>query len=100
MLPKLNFTRIFLANSLMSHLLVGTALMTISQFSLTDEVYIRDTLYVPLREGESSEHRIIHRGIKSGTALERLKINEQTGYTRVQTGKGLEGWLLTQYLVE
>ena len=100
MLPKQNFTRLFLINSLTGYLLVGTALITISQFSLADEVYIRDTLYVPMRGGESSEHRIIHRGIKSGTPLDRLEINEKSGYTRVRTAKGLEGWLLTQYLVD
>lgn len=100
MLPKLNFTRVFMINSLMGYLLVGSTLLTTSQFSLADEAYIRDTLYVPLRGGESSEHRIIHRGIKSGTLLERLETNEQTGYTRVRTSKGLEGWLLTQYLVD
>lgn len=100
MLPKLNFTRVFMINLLMGYLLVGTTLLTISQFSLADEAYIGDTLYVPLRGGESSEHRIIHRGIKSGTLLERLETNKQTGYTRVRTGKGLEGWLLTQYLVD
>jgi SH3 domain protein len=84
----------------MGYLLVGTTLFTISQLSFADQAYIRDTLYVPLRGGESSEHRIIHRGIKSGTLLERIETNEQTGYTRVRTSKGLEGWLLTQYLVD
>ena len=100
MLPRLKFIRAFLVNWLMCYLLVGTTLLTISQFSFADEAYIRDTLYVPLRGGQSSEHRIIHRGIKSGTLLERLETNEQTGYTRVRTSKGLEGWLLTQYLVD
>ena len=100
MLLRLNFLGVFLLNSLIGYLLVGMALLTISPFSFADEAYIRDTLYVPLRGGQSSEHRIIHRGIKSGTPLERLETNEQTGYTRVRTGKGLEGWLLTQYLVD
>ena len=100
MLLRLNFLGVFLLNSLIGYLLVGMALLTISPFSFADEAYIGDTLYVPLRGGESSEHRIIHRGIKSGTPLERLETNEQTGYTRVRTGKGLEGWLLTQYLVD
>ena len=100
MLLRLNFLGVFFVNSLIGYLLVGMALLTISPFSFADEAYIRDTLYVPLRGGESSEHRIIHRGIKSGTPLERLETNEQTGYTRVRTGKGLEGWLLTQYLVD
>jgi len=100
MSPRLNFIKIFLANSLKGHLLVGTVLLNISQFSLAEKIYIGDTLYVPLGGGESSEHRVIHRGIKSGTPLERLEINKQTGYTRVRTSKGLEGWLLAQYLVD
>jgi SH3 domain protein len=100
MLPGLTFIRVFPVNLLMGYLLVGTALLAISRFSFADEVYIRDTLYVPLRGGESTSHRIIHRGIRSGTPLERLEINEQTGYTRVRTADGLEGWLQTQYLVD
>ena len=110
MLPRLTFIRVFPVNLLMgyllagyllvAYLLVGTALLVVSQFSFADEVYIRDTLYVPLRGGESTKHRIIHRGISSGTPLERLQINEQTGFTRVRTADGLEGWLQTQYLVD
>ena len=105
MLPRLTFIRVFPINLLMGYLLagyllVGTALLAVSQFSFADEVYIRDILYVPLRGGESTKHRIIHRGIRSGTPLERLQINEQTGFTRVRTANGLEGWLQTQYLVD
>lgn len=74
--------------------------MSIASNTFADTVYIRDTLYVPLRGGESSEHRILHRGLKSGTALERLEINDDTGYSRVRTNSGIEGWLQTQYLVE
>lgn len=67
MLPRLTFIRVFPINLLMgyllaAYLLVGTALLVVSQFSFADEVYIRDTLYVPLRGGESTKHRIIHRG--------------------------------------
>ena len=65
-----------------------------------ETVYIRDTLYVPLRGGQSAEHRILHRGLKSGTRLERLEINEDSGYSKVRTESGMEGWLQTQYLVE
>ena len=72
----------------------------ISRAATADTVYIRDTLYVPLRGGQSQEHRILHRGLRSGTAVERLEENDETGYTRVRTGEGLEGWLQTQYLVE
>lgn len=75
-----------------------TGLCLSSQVS-ADTVYVRDTLYVPLRGGQSQEHRILHRGLRSGSALERLEENEETGYTRVRTDNGLEGWLQTQYLV-
>lgn len=68
--------------------------------ALADTVYVRDTLYVPLRGGQSAEHRILHRGLKSGTPLDRLETNEDSGYTRVRTEGGLEGWMQSQYLVE
>ena len=78
-------------------LLIG---LVVSSAASAETVYIRDTLYVPLRGGQSQEHRILHRGLRSGTALERLEENEETGYSRVRTSEGLEGWLQTQYLVE
>lgn len=100
MLAKLTSIRVFPINFVMGYLLVSTTLLAASQCSFADEVYIRDMIYVPLRGGESTKHRIIHRGIKSGTPLERLQINEQTGYTRIRTADGLEGWLQSQYLVD
>ncbi|MBT3625257.1 MAG: peptide-binding protein, partial [Gammaproteobacteria bacterium] len=93
MLSRLTFARVFPINLLICCLLVSSALLAVSQFSFADEVYIRDMIYVPLRGGESTKHKIIHRGIRSGTPLERLQTNEQTGYTRVRTADGLEGWL-------
>ena len=100
MLSRLTFARVFPINLLICCFLVSSALLAVSQFSFADEVYIRDMIYVPLRGGESTKHKIIHRGIRSGTPLERLQTNEQTGYTRVRTADGLEGWLQTQYLVD
>ena len=66
---------------------------------LAETVYVRDTLYVPLRDGQSVESRLIHRGLKSGVRLERLEINDESGYSKVRTENGLEGWLQSQYLV-
>ena len=65
---------------------------------LAETVYVRDTLYVPLRDGQSAENRLIHRGLKSGVRLERLEINDESGYSKVRTENGLEGWLQSQYL--
>jgi SH3 domain protein len=104
MLPRLTFSSVLLVNLLTSPLLMVKMLMVTmflatSQIAFADEVYVRDTLYVPLRGGQSNEYRILHRGLKSGTPLQRLETNEETGYTRVRMDDGLEGWLQTQYLV-
>ncbi len=74
--------------------------MTANQALLADTVYVRDTLYVPLRGGQSTEHRILHRGLRSGTLLERLEVNKDTGYSRVRLENGQEGWIQSQYLVD
>ncbi|CAA0119364.1 Uncharacterised protein [BD1-7 clade bacterium] len=63
-------------------------------------VYIRDYLYVPLRSGESARHRIVNKGLKSGTALTLVKTNADSGYSLVRTSRNAEGWIPTQYLVD
>ena len=65
-----------------------------------DVKYISDVVNVPLRSGPSTAHRIIHRGIPSGTQLTILATDEGAGFTQVRTAGGLEGWLTSQYLVE
>ena len=61
--------------------------------------YISDVLYVPVRSGPSSEHRIIHYGLPSGTALEVVGEDESARFTQIRTEGGTEGWIPTQYLV-
>ena len=87
---------------MMVRLIVITTLLTLSYTCSVqaDKVYIRDTLYVQLRGGQSTEHRILHKGLKSGTELERLDSNDETKYTQVRTDDGLEGWVPTQYVSE
>ncbi len=62
--------------------------------------YIRDTLYVPLRSGQGSQYRIVHKGLLSGARLELLETSADGTYSKVRTSKGKEGWLQTQYLME
>lgn len=69
-----------------------------SDFALSQTAYIRDTIYVPLRTGQGTSFRIIHQGLKTGTRLEVLKVDEDSGYTQVKTSKGDEGWIQSQYL--
>ena len=100
MLNQTSNTRGNLPKSLLLVLLLSSAAMMSNERVFADQVYIRDILYVPLREGQSNEHTILHKGLKSGTILERLETNEETGYTRIRTNNGLEGWLKTQYIAE
>ena len=60
--------------------------------------YIRDQLFVPLRSGQSIQHRIVHKGLVSGTALTLLE--EEGEYSKVVTENGIEGWIQSQYLVD
>jgi SH3 domain protein len=63
-----------------------------------DVNYISDVLNVPLRSGPSTAHRILHRGLPSGTQLTVLAIDEEAGFTQVRTDSGLEGWVTSQHL--
>ncbi len=69
-----------------------------SCFSQAETQYIDDTLFAPIRSGKSTEYRIIHKGLKSGTPVEVLETDSESGYSRIRTQGGLEGWILTQYL--
>ncbi len=58
-------------------------------------VYVTDQLEITLRSGPTLENRIL-KMLGSGTSLETLE--EREGWTRVRTGGGDEGWVLTRYL--
>ena len=62
--------------------------------------YITDKLTIPLRSGASNQHRIIHAGLPSGTALDILQTDEASGFSQIRTQRGTEGWVRTQYLVD
>lgn len=82
-------------------MLIIVANLSLSQHAYSDETrYIRDTLFVPLRSGQSYKHRIVHKGLVSGTALTLLEQSDDDAYSKVRTEQGIEGWLETQYLSE
>ncbi|WP_372996814.1 TIGR04211 family SH3 domain-containing protein [Marinobacter sp.] len=62
-------------------------------------VWVDDQLYLPLRSGAGSQYRIVENAVPSGTPLEVLEASD-SGYTRVRTPKGNEGWVSSQYLSE
>lgn len=66
--------------------------------AVAETQYISDELAVPLRRGPSNQHRILHAGLPSGTALEILTVDDGSGFTHVRTANGTEGYVPTQYL--
>ncbi len=59
--------------------------------------YITDKLEVTMRSGESNQHKIL-RMLSSGTALELIQTNTESGYSQVRTADGTQGWVITRYL--
>jgi SH3 domain protein len=63
-----------------------------------ETVYVSDELTVPLRTGTSNSHRIL-RVLRAGTPLDVQERDDGSGFVRVTTRDGLEGWIPEQYLV-
>lgn len=62
--------------------------------------YISDELYVPLRSGQGNQYRIIHRGLRSGSALKLLETSEDGEWNLVEMKNGEQGWIRSQYLLD
>jgi SH3 domain protein len=59
--------------------------------------YVTDTFKIAMRTGESIKHRIT-RYLNTGTAVEVISTNKETGYSKVRVG-GREGFVLTRQLL-
>ncbi|KPP99058.1 MAG: SH3 domain protein [Marinobacter sp. HL-58] len=75
------------------------ALMVAAASAHAKTVYVDDSLYAPIRSGEGTQYRILHSGVRSGTALELLETSD-SGYSRVRTPEGIEGWINSRYVTE
>ncbi len=60
--------------------------------------YVTDDLEVTMRSGQSTRNAIV-RMLKSGSAVEVLETDAESGYTKVRVSGGTEGWVLTRFLV-
>ena len=60
--------------------------------------YVTDEFKIMMRTGESSGHKI-KRTISSGTQLELISNNRETGYSKVRLPTGTEGYVLTRQLL-
>jgi SH3 domain protein len=60
--------------------------------------YVTDEFKIMMRTGESSGHKI-KRTISSGTQLELISSNRESGYSKVRLPSGTEGFVLTRQLL-
>ncbi|MBV1905098.1 MAG: TIGR04211 family SH3 domain-containing protein [Pseudomonadales bacterium] len=60
--------------------------------------YISDRIGAPMRTGASNAHRIVSLAVPAGTQLEILSIDKASGFTKVKTRRGTEGWIRSQYI--
>jgi SH3 domain protein len=68
-------------------------------WAAAETAWVSDVFFVPLRSGPSEANRIIHKGLKSGTALEVIERAADGEFTHVRTPDGLDGWIRSQYLL-
>jgi SH3 domain protein len=61
-------------------------------------LYVSDQLEIQLRSGATNQHRII-RMLPSGTPLEVLEVDQAEGWTRVRAPSGVDGWVLSRFLM-
>ena len=74
-------------------------LIAVQKTYAADETrYISDILYVPMHSGKTTKHRIVHKGLRTGTALTLLDFDKKAGFSRVKTAGGTVGWIQNQFL--
>jgi SH3 domain protein len=61
--------------------------------------YVSDRLEVTLRTGTTTQHAIL-RMVPSGTRVEVLETDADSGNSRVRIPDGTEGWVLTRFLMD
>jgi len=81
-----------------NELAVGLLILLLAPLAVAQSVWVSDEFEVMLRTGPSTGNAI-ERMLPSGTALQVLEVDEETGYSRVRTEAGTEGWVLTRYLM-
>jgi SH3 domain protein len=67
--------------------------------ALAETRYVSDLLEITMRSGKGTSYGIT-RMLRSGTPVEVLEMDKTTGYTKVRTKSGKEGWVLTRFLMK
>lgn len=81
-------------------LLIAVCLsVLVSGHALAATHYVSDSLEITMRSGMSTSHGII-RMLRSGTPLDVLETDNDSGYSRVRTRDGKTGWVLSRFLMK
>lgn len=80
-------------------ILIITVASLLAGSAFAESAWVSDRFEITLRSGPSTNNAI-QLMLSSGTELEVLENDPETGYSRVQTGAGTEGWVLTRYLMD
>jgi len=84
---------------LVKRLIVMLLLCAVAGLAQAETRYVSDQLEITLRTGTSTSHSIV-KMLKSGTPLQVLQTDPNTGYTQVRTPDGTEGWVLSRFLMD
>ncbi len=80
-------------------LLVLILALCLAPVASAETRYVTDRFEITLRTGPGTDRKIV-KMLPSGTPLEVLEEDEASGYARVRTRDGKEGWVLRRYLQE
>ncbi|MCH8958002.1 MAG: TIGR04211 family SH3 domain-containing protein [Proteobacteria bacterium] len=71
----------------------------VSSVVVAENAYVTDQFEVTLRSGSSTQNTIL-RMLRSGTTVEVLETDPETGYSRIITAAGTEGYVLSRFLMD
>jgi len=74
-------------------------LITASAPAFSATAWVTEKLKITLRSGESTRHKIL-RELFAGTELEVISTNPDTGFTKVKTPQGFEGYVMSRFVTE
>jgi SH3 domain protein len=75
------------------------ALLIASSSSFAQDAYVTDKFTVAVRSGEAADYRIL-RMLRTGTKVEVISQNRETGYSKIRFNNGNEGFVLTRQLLD
>ncbi|MDH5191497.1 MAG: TIGR04211 family SH3 domain-containing protein [Gammaproteobacteria bacterium] len=81
-------------------ILTALLLTFLASTAIAEQIrYVSDKLIITIRSGPSIQNKIV-RKIESGARVEVFDTSEDGQYTQIRTQNGVEGWVLSQYLID